>query len=115
MSKREPKLYLQDIITSITSIEDYVKGLSFEEFSHDKKTVDAVVRNLEIIGEAARNVPKDVRDKYPDIPWERMVSMRNKVLHEYFGVDIEILWQTINEDLLPLEEQIKDLPELSEG
>lgn len=115
MSKREPKLYLQDIITSITSIEDYIKGLSFEEFSHDKKTVDAVVRNLEIIGEAARNVPKDVRDKYPDIPWERMVSMRNKVLHEYFGVDIEILWQTINEDLLPLEEQIKDLPELSEG
>lgn len=115
MSKREPKLYLQDIIISITSIEDYIKGLSFEEFSHDKKTVDAVVRNLEIIGEAARNVPKDVRDKYPDIPWERMISMRNKVLHEYFGVDIEILWQTINEDLLPLEEQIKDLPELSEG
>lgn len=114
MSKREPVLFLQDILDSISKIEDYTKGLSFEEFSKNDEKIDAVVRNLEIIGEASRNIPSDIIEKYSDIPWQKMVSMRNKVLHEYFGVDEEILWKTINEDLLPLKEQIKSLPELSE-
>lgn len=106
MSKREPVLYLQDILTSLSRIEEYTKNLSSEDLNNDWKTVDAVVRNLEIIGEAARNMPEEIIEKYPDIPWSNMVSMRNKVIHEYFGVDQEILWKTIQSDLPPLKQQI---------
>lgn len=113
MSKRAPKLYLQDILTSITSIEEYIQGMTLGIFIHDKKTVDAVVRNLEVIGQAARNIPSEIVAKYPEVPWKEMISMRNKVLHEYFGVDLEIFWKTITEDIPLLKEQIKRLPELS--
>lgn len=109
MSKREADLYLQDILTSIQRIEDYTKDLSSEDFEKDWKTIDAVVRNLEIIGEAARNMPEEITEKYSEIPWSNMVSMRNKVIHEYFGVDVEILWKTIKEDLSPLRQQITEL------
>ncbi|MBI2599668.1 DUF86 domain-containing protein [Candidatus Daviesbacteria bacterium] len=109
MSKRLPQLYLQDIVESISKIEEYTKDLSFEDFSKDWKTIDAVVRNLEIIGEAANNIPKEAVAEHKGIPWHLMVSMRNKVLHEYFGVDVEILWKTIKEDLLKLKEQIAKL------
>lgn len=114
MSKRVPKLYLQDILTSINSIEEYVKGMTFDTFIKDDKTIHAVVRNFEIIGEAAKNMPPGLIAKYADVPWKEMVSMRNKVLHEYFGVDTEILWKTIEEDISSLKEQIEALPELSE-
>lgn len=109
MSKREPHLYLQDILTSIEKISDYTRGLTEERLDKDCKTIDAVVRNFEIIGEAAKNMPEDVVDKYPDVPWGKMVSMRNKVVHEYFGVDVDILWKTVNEDLPPLKEQIVEI------
>lgn len=109
MSKREPILYLQDILTSISRIEDYTKSLSLKDLEDDWKTIDAVVRNLEILGEAAKNMPEEVVEKYPDIPWSNMVSMRNKVIHEYFGVDLDILWKTIKEDLPLLEKQIEEV------
>lgn len=109
MSKKEALLYLQDILTSLSRIEDYTKELSFEDFSNDWKTIDAVVRNFEIIGEAARNMPEEVSLKNPDVPWSGMVSMRNKVIHEYSGVDIEILWKTIEEDLPLLKTQIEKI------
>ncbi|MBI2019669.1 DUF86 domain-containing protein [Candidatus Daviesbacteria bacterium] len=109
MSKREPLLYLQDILTSLSRIEDYTKSLSFDDLKSDWKTIDAVIRNLEILGEAARNIPEEIIDKYPDVPWGYMVSMRNKVLHEYFGVDQEILWKTIKEDLPVLKLQIEKI------
>lgn len=109
MSKRAATLYLQDILTSIKKIEEYSQDLSFKEFSKDEKTIDSVVRNLEIVGEAARNIPKEISQKNPDVPWEKMVSMRNKVLHEYFGVDEDILWKTITEDLPKLKKQLQSL------
>lgn len=109
MSKRKAILYFQDILTSLENIEEYTKGLDLESFKSDKKTIDAVVRNLEIIGEAAKNIPKRLKNQYPKVPWEKMVGMRNKVIHEYFGVDVEILWQTLQEDLPGLKKQIKDL------
>ena len=115
MSKRLSRLYLEDILTSITRIEDYTEDLSFKSFDNDQKTIDAVVRNLEIIGEAAKNIPEDFIEEHNNLPWQEMVSMRNKVIHEYFGVDVEILWQTIHEDLPKLKGQIKTLPELSNG
>lgn len=109
MSKRESELYLQDILTSIQRIEEYTKDLSSKDFENDWKTIDAVVRNLEIIGEAAKNMPEETMEKYPEIPWSSMVTMRNKIIHEYFGVDVEILWKTIKEDLPPLKAQIEKI------
>lgn len=107
MSKRDTALFILDILDSLEKIKDYTLGITFDDFAHNNEKIDAVVRNLEIIGEAARNISIDIKNKYPDIPWEKMVTMRNKVLHEYFGVDEEILWQTINKDLPLLKEQIK--------
>lgn len=109
MSKRLPKLYLEDILNSISNIEEYTQGLSFEDFSNDNKTIDAVVRNLEIIGEAARNIGHSFAEEHSELPWSEMISMRNKVIHEYIAVDLEILWKTINDDLPKLNEQIKQL------
>jgi len=99
MSKRGVELYLGDIKDSIRKIEKYARGINFSEFSHDEKTMDAVVRNLSIIGEAVRNIPRDTKAKNPDVAWKEILGMRNKVIHEYFGIDDEILWKTIKEDL----------------
>lgn len=106
MSKRNINLYLEDINTSIERIENYVKGLSFDKFSHDPKTIDAVVRNLEVIGEAAKNIPKEIQIKHPEIPWKPIMGTRDKVIHEYFGIDLEILWKTLQEDIPQLKAQI---------
>jgi uncharacterized protein with HEPN domain len=99
MSERGAKLYLADIETSLGKIEQYTNRLSFEQFASNEQVIDAVVRNFEIIGEAVRNIPSEVKAMHADVPWEKMISMRNKVIHEYFGVDEEILWKTIKEDL----------------
>ncbi len=111
MSKREHELYLKDILDCVDKIESYITGMSFEAFNNDAKTIDAVVRNIEIIGEAARSIPKEIIAQTPEIPWRKMSDTRNRVLHEYFEVDTSILWQTITEDLPPLKEQIKTLLE----
>ena len=107
MSKRDPQLYLRDILDSINKIAKFSQELSYEDFKANDMAIDAIVRNLEIIGEAARNMPAEVKDNNTEIPWEKMVSMRNKILHEYFGVDLEILWKTTQEDLPVLKVQIE--------
>ena len=106
MSERGAKLYLADIEDALGKIEKYTSGLSFEQFTSNQQVIDAVVRNFEIIGEAVKNIPSEVASAHPDIPWEKMISMRNKVIHEYFGVDDEILWKTIHEDLPMFKAQI---------
>lgn len=99
MSKRGDQLYLQDIFDSLLKIENYTNEISYEKFVSSDEKIDAVVRNLEVIGEAAKNVSSDIQKTIPEIPWKSMIEMRNKVLHEYFGVDIEILWKTLKDDL----------------
>lgn len=94
MKNREYGDYVEDILDSINAIEEFVKGMNFEDFTKDKKTIFAVVRAIEIIGEATKNIPKSVRNKYAEIPWRDMAGMRDKVIHEYFGVDLEVLWET---------------------
>lgn len=106
MSKRTPKLYLEDIKDSIRKIENYTRNLSFDKFKKDTLTIDAVVRNLTIIGEAAKNIPKEIKSKYPEVVWSEAIGMRNKVTHEYFGIDEDILWKTIKEDLPVFKKQI---------
>jgi len=87
--------YIDDILLAISRIEEYVGDLSFEKCRHDYKTVDAVIRNFEIIGEAAKSVPEHIKVKYQHVPWEEMYYLRNKISHEYFGIDYEIIWDII--------------------
>ena len=95
MSKRTPKLLLEDIIESAEKILQYTKGISFEEFFKDNKTVDAVIRNFEIIGEASNLIPDELKDKYSEIDWHRIRGFRNRIVHDYFGVDLLIIWKII--------------------
>jgi len=91
-SDRDPILYLKDIILSMERVQEYIAGLDFQHFKCDYKTVDAVIRNFEIIGEATKNLPNDIKVNYPSIPWEEMYRLRNRISHNYFGVDYEIIW-----------------------
>ena len=99
MPPRDWRIRVEDIIEAASAIAGYVQGLTYEAFAEDRKTVDAVVRNLEVIGEAARHVPEDVRARFPALPWADMSDMRNVLIHEYFGVDLTILWKTTSVDL----------------
>ncbi len=85
-------MYLQDILVAMTRIAEYLEGYTFDQFKKDYKTVDAVIRNFEIIGEASRKLPDHIKDNNPDLPWDEMYLLRNKVSHEYFGIDYEIIW-----------------------
>lgn len=107
--KREIGDYIEDIIGAMDKAADFLGNMSYEEFSRDDKTGYAVVRAIEIIGEASRKIPGNVRKNYPEIPWKDMAGMRNKVIHEYFGVKLNIVWRTVNEEipaLKPLFEKI---------
>ena len=109
MSSRSLQQRLQDILEQAEEILAFADGLDYEAFCADAKTVKAVLYDLAVIGEAARSLLPDIQDVYPDLPWEEMRAMRNLVVHEYFRVNLRIAWTTINEDLPPLIEQIKDL------
>jgi len=107
VSSRNWTMRIDDIHESLDKISRYVKDLEYETWKNDEKTFDAVVRNLEIIGEAAQQIPQHIQEKYPDIPWLQMKGMRNILIHEYFGVDADILWQTICEDLPGLKNTLR--------
>ncbi len=106
MSKRPINLLLNDICQSIDRIEQYIKNLSFDAFSDDQKSVDAVVRNLEIIGEVANRLPDEFKEKYSEIEWYKVVGLRHRIVHEYFGIDLEIIWQILQKDLPELRQKI---------
>ena len=99
MSKRSEKLLIEDIIESIERVLTYTKGMTHQQFIADNRTVDAVVRNFEIIGEAANNLPKDFLTEYPPIDWSGLIGFRNKLIHGYFGVDYKIVWYIIDVEL----------------
>jgi len=100
MSKRDPSLLVEDIIDSANKILDYTANFSFEEFIKDGKTIDAVIRNFEIIGEAANRLPEEFKDKHSNIDWHRIRGFRNRIVHDYFGIDYSIVWE-IKESFLP--------------
>ena len=96
MSKREPKLLVSDILESAQKILDYTAGQSFEDFTKDSKTVDAVIRNFEIIGEAANRLPEEFKDRFSEIDWHRIRGFRNRIVHDYFGIDYSMSGQSKN-------------------
>jgi uncharacterized protein with HEPN domain len=100
MSKRSTDLLIDDILDSGQKILNYTAGLSLEQFTTDSKTVDAVIRNFEIIGEAANRLPEDFKETHPEIDWHRIRGFRNRIVHDYFGIDYSIVW-TIKETFLP--------------
>ncbi len=109
MPRREWRLRVEDILDAIARIQRYVEGLTFEQFLADQKTVDAVVRNLEIIGEAVRHLSATQEGLQGEEPWVDIAGMRNILIHEYFGVDLKIIWHTIVEDLPKLKIQVRGL------
>ena len=101
--------HLSDISESILKIKSFINGYIYEEFHEDEKTHYAVIRALEIIGEAAKQIPDEIIDQYPNIPWQAIMRMRDKLTHHYFGIDLEVIWNTINEDLDQLETVVHEL------
>jgi uncharacterized protein with HEPN domain len=107
MSARSCRQYLEDILEAIETIEGYTSGLGSGSFAKNRMVVDAVVRNLEIIGEAAKNVPEEVQSNNPEISWKQMTALRNRIIHAYFGIDTEILWDIISKNLPETKPKIK--------
>lgn len=97
--KRDPRLYIEDILQSITSIEKYIKSLKKDSFYTDELIQDGVIRRLEIIGEAVKQLPKDTMKQYPKVPWQKIAGLRNRLSHEYFGIILERVWNVTKKDL----------------
>ena len=112
MSKRDFRLYFEDILESTKKIEGYIANLTYDDFVKDNKTIDAVVRNLETIGEAAKQIDEETKKKYDDIPWREIVDFRNRIIHGYFVIDYEIIWQIISKDLPDLKQKVEKAIEL---
>ena len=113
--KRTYRDYILDILTSIQEIEEFVEGMNFEDFVEDRKTVNAVIRSLEVMGEAVKKIPSEIREKYQEIPWKYIAGMRDKLIHEYHGVDLEIVWEVVEKEIPPLKPKFeKILEELKE-
>jgi uncharacterized protein with HEPN domain len=112
MSKRDYRLFINDMYDCACKILDYVKGLSFEEFIKNEMLIDAVIRNLEIIGEASKHLPVGLRRKYPQIEWRKIGDLRNIVIHEYFAIDYDILWDIVQNKVPTLLKEVGKMAEM---
>jgi uncharacterized protein with HEPN domain len=107
MKKRDDRVYLHDMLDAIRQVESYLKDISYDAFGKDHMRQDAVVRELEIIGEASRNVSESFQMQHVVIPWSTIIGMRHKIAHDYFGVNLRIVWDTVQNDLPPLKLQLE--------
>lgn len=103
--KRKYGDYIEDIIDSMKKAQKFIKGITYQQFTKDEKTIYAVIRAVEVIGEAAKNIPYPLQKKYPDVPWKDMAGMRDKLIHEYFGIRLDIVWNTVNKELPALRDK----------
>jgi uncharacterized protein with HEPN domain len=109
LKSRDIRDYLQDISEAITDIENFVANMTYKEFVKDKKTLNAVVRSIEIIGEASKKLPAPLKAKYAELPWKEITGMRDKLIHAYFGMDTETIWQTIKHNIPLLKKTIQEI------
>jgi uncharacterized protein with HEPN domain len=110
MSK-DDTVYLRHILDAIEQVQEYLKGVSIERFLQRRLLQDGVVRRLEIIGEASRNLSDELRQRYPEVPWRQIIGLRNRITHAYFDVDLHIVWEIAQDDLLPLRQQVGQILE----
>jgi len=103
--------FIDDIFDAIQKVDKFIDGMTFEQFVKDEKTTFAVIRAFEIIGEASKNIPNNIKESHPEIPWKEMCGIRDKLIHDYFGADMEVVWNTATEDLALLKEKIYKLKE----
>ena len=106
---RDSRVWLEDISEAIQKIHSYTKGMSSESFAQDVKTLDAVVRNLEVIGEAVKKIPEKVRSKHSEVDWKKIAGLRDILIHEYFGIDAEIIWDIVQNKLPTLEKRVRQI------
>jgi len=109
MTKRDSTVYLKHILEAIAIIEDYLSNIDEKHFHATQLLQDGVIRQLEVIGEASKNLPQNVREMAPAVPWKEMAGMRDKLIHQYFGVDIKAVWATAQQDLPEVQKEIEDL------
>jgi uncharacterized protein with HEPN domain len=109
MSKRDWRLFIEDMLESIDLIEKYTAQLNLDSFKKDRKTIDAVVRNFEVIGEASKFIPDEIKGKYSEIDWPAILGLRNRIAHEYFGISLAIIWTIIKDELPRLKSQLKNM------
>jgi len=112
---RAYKAYLKDILDAIRKIEKYTKAISFDDFVVDELIKDGVVRNLEVIGEAVKNIPEDIKDKKPEVEWKKIAGLRDILIHNYFGIDEDIVWDAVKNKLPGLKEKINGILSEIEG
>jgi len=106
---RDYRVFLDDILEAVTKAKEYTAGFSEEQFCADRRTVEAVVWNLQIIGEAAKNIPEEIRSRYPDVPWRDMAGLRNIIVHQYFGIKLDLIWKVVQNDLPLIEVRIREM------
>ncbi|MBU4310707.1 DUF86 domain-containing protein [bacterium] len=109
--KKDPEIFVEHILECIKRIEEYTEGITKDVFFNSTQIQDAIIRRIEIIGEAVKNIPGDIKDKYPDIPWKQIAGMRDILIHEYFGIDIELTWEVAKEEIFELKKKILSVKE----
>lgn len=106
---RDVSDYIDDIMTAISDVEQFTRNMTYESFAADKRTINAVIRSLEVLGEATKLIPSTIRKKYPDIPWNKMAGMRDVLIHDYMGVDLKTVWKVATERLPEIKPMLEEL------